>query len=73
MAASPLRDQLIHEIDKLSPAQQEQILLLARSLTRPRGVPGQSLLKYAGRIPLDEVEKMEKAIEDFERIDFNEW
>ena len=73
MAISPLREQLLNEIDKLSPDQQQQTLAFARSLTRPHGVPARSLLKYAGRISLDDVEKMEQAIEDCEKIDPHEW
>jgi hypothetical protein len=63
MAASTLREQLLTEIDKLSPDQQEQMLAYAKSLSRPRGAPARSLLIYAGRIPLEDVQKMEQAIE----------
>ncbi len=68
-----LREQLLQKFDRLPLEKQEQLVAIAESLSRPRGVPARSLLKYAGRIPLAEVEKMETAIQDLERIDLNEW
>ena len=73
MAILSLKDQLLNEFDKLSPDQQKEILDFAKSLTRPRGVPARSLRKFAGRISLEDIEKMEEAIEDCERIDPHEW
>ncbi|MBZ0287750.1 MAG: hypothetical protein K8I30_09060 [Anaerolineae bacterium] len=73
MAISPLKEQLLKEIEKLSPDQQEQTLAFARRLGRPRGVSARSLLRFAGRISPDDIEKMEQAIEDCEKIDPNEW
>lgn len=55
---------------------QEQILALVRTLgeTYNRGVPGRTLLSFAGAIPSDDLALMEKAIEDeCERVDADEW
>lgn len=37
------------------------------------GVSGQKLLRFAGTIPLADVQLMSEAIEDCEQIDLNEW
>jgi hypothetical protein len=58
----PLRDQLLAEFDKLPPEQQQQMVALAKRLNRPPGKPARSLLKFAGRIPPDDIEKMEQAL-----------
>jgi hypothetical protein len=60
--------------EKLDAAQQQRVLEFVRSLSEPQGVPGSSLLRFAGMIPLDDLEKMAQAIEeDCERIDPSEW
>jgi hypothetical protein len=39
-----------------------------------RGTPGQQLLRFAGSIPLDDLQLMGEAIEqDCERVDIDEW
>jgi hypothetical protein len=73
VATPSLKEQLLNEIDRLSPDQQQQMLDFAKNLIRPRGVPARLLLKHAGRIPLDDIKKMEEAIEECEKIDLNEW
>jgi hypothetical protein len=73
MVDSIVKEQFLEALDRLTPDQQQQALELVRSLARPRGKPGRSLLKFAGRIPPDDVAKMEKAIEDLEKVDPNEW
>jgi hypothetical protein len=66
MSDTAVREEILEVLDGLTPLQQQEILRLARSLSRPRGKPARSLLKFAGRIPADDVDKMEQAIEDFE-------
>ena len=73
MVNAELKEQFLDALDRLTPEQQQQALDLVRGLGRPRGKPGRSLLKFAGRIPLDDLEKMEKAIEDLGKVDPNEW
>lgn len=68
-----LKEQIVNVVSRLSDQQQQEVLDFVMKLERPKGVPARSLLKFAGRIPLDEVERMEAAIQDFEEIDLNEW
>ncbi|GBC77969.1 hypothetical protein HRbin08_01455 [bacterium HR08] len=44
---------------------QWRVLEFTRALARsvPRGVPGHRLLRFAGAIPLDDVQRMRQAIE----------
>jgi hypothetical protein len=78
MAAS-LKDEILHELDKLSVEQQREILKLAKSLqhvTRPVGIPGKVLIARAREISFDpeDLAEIAKAIEeDCERIDWDEW
>lgn len=66
--------ELIERLHQLDDEQQAQVLEFARSLGRPRGVPAESLLRFAGSIPLDDLEKMSRVIEeDCERINPDEW
>lgn len=46
----------------------------ALAVSLPRAVPGHQLLRFAGAIPLDDLQLMRLAIEEgCERIDANEW
>lgn len=56
--------------------QQQQVLEYARSLANLplRGVPGASLLRFAGTIEADDLELMKQAIEaGCEKVDEDEW
>lgn len=68
-----IREQLAQQIDRLTEEQQKRLLETAKAIARPKGIPGSALLKFAGRIPADDVERMEKAIEDCEQIDPDGW
>ena len=55
---------------------QKKVLGFIKELTNDskRGVPGRSLLKYAGIVPPDDLERMSEAIEnDCGKVDRNEW
>lgn len=74
MISPTLTEELREELDKLAPEQQRQVLACARQLSRPAGVPGEVVLRFAGLIPPDDLALMEQAIEeDCERIDPDEW
>ena len=74
MVTLSVREQIIYQLERLTPEQQQQVLEFTTRLVRPRGVPARSLLRFAGRIDPDDLQKMEKAIEeDCERIDADEW
>lgn len=45
----------------------------AANLNRLQGTPSELLLTFAGSIPADQLDQMEKAIEDCERVDLDEW
>ena len=79
MSAVSLRNQLIHELDRLSHSQQEQLLDIARRLqqsTLPPGTPGDTLLVHMDNFEFvpGSVDEMMLAIEEgCERIDWNGW
>jgi hypothetical protein len=55
------------ELERLGPEERARALRYIRSL-KP-GVPGRSLLRFAGTIPPDDIERIRQAIdEDFERV-----
>jgi hypothetical protein len=71
-----IRKQILDQVNKLPLAQQQLVLTFASSLMRktPRGLPGKSLLTFAGCIEAADAEAMTKAIEEnFERVDVNGW
>ncbi len=73
MASFPIEQQLLEVMRKLNDDEQQQVLAYAQSLSVDRGVSGKSLLRFAGAIPPDDIERMETAIEDCEKIDLDEW
>ena len=76
MAVSTLKEEISAEVDLLSPIDQRRVLDLAKSLARnkPVGVPGRSLLRFAGAIDPADLDVMRRAIEeDCERVDENDW
>lgn len=55
---------------------QRRVLEFVRTLVKfqVRGTPGQQLLRFAGSIPLDDLQLMREAIEqNCHQIDANEW
>ena len=64
MISSSIERELHSHLALLPADQQRQVLDYARSLTlKIRGVPGSSLLSFAGCIPADELAQMQTAIE----------
>ncbi len=78
MAAS-VKEQIIHELDRLTPEQQEQLLDIARRLQKsglPEGTPGGVLLAHMDQFQFapGAVDAMMKIIEEgSERIDWDGW
>ncbi|MCB0051852.1 MAG: hypothetical protein KIT77_20750 [Caldilinea sp.] len=69
-------NELVERYQALPTDRQEQVLALLRDLDRTlsQGVPGTTLLKFAGSIPADELDDMSAAIEQgCEQVDRNEW
>lgn len=70
-------DEIVEYLRTLPDHLQEEVLLFTKQLSpslRPVGVSGSVLVKFAGLIPADELDKMSEAIElDCGRIDIDEW
>ena len=76
MASTLLQEELLKEIDQLPPALQRRVLDFARALadSTPQGVPGDTLLQFAGIMSPAEADEFLRSIEeDCERVDPNEW
>lgn len=74
MIGSTLEQDILEEVHKLGPQQQQQVLAFARVLAAPSNASGKGLLRAAGTIPPDDLAMMERAIEEeCERIDDDEW
>lgn len=75
VAIESLKKEILEQIESLGPAEQRQLLEFAKQLShdKPIGVPGKSLLSFAGTISVEDLDLMEKAIEEAcERIDLDE-
>ena len=63
-----VKEQIIHELDNLTPEQQQQVLDLARELqgALPPGIPGEVLLARAREINFDpeDLKEIADAIEE---------
>jgi hypothetical protein len=69
-------DEVVAQLEKLPQEQQQRVLEFAQTLnqSKPSGVPGRKLLRFAGTIPPDDLRAMSEAIkEGCERVDANEW
>lgn len=69
-------DQVIENVSQLPEELQQKVLEFAQSLaeSRPRGVAGQQLLRFANMIPADDLLSMQSTIESgCERVDAHEW
>ena len=66
MAQASLAKEIVAQVERLPLEQQRQVLDFARALaaTQPRGVPGHTLLGFAGAIPADDFTMMSQAIEE---------
>ena len=76
MQSPLLKEEIIHHLEKLPSDQQRQVLNFARALemTRPRGVKGNSLLTFGGKIQADDLQVMARSIEEgCEKVDVNDW
>jgi len=74
--SSPITEEVVKELEVLPDNLQRKVLEFVQTLkeTRERGVPGTQLLRFAGVIPRQDLERMREAIEaGCERVDVNEW
>lgn len=71
-----LIEKVVKHLQSLPYESQWRVLEFARALasSTPHGVPGQTLLRFAGSIPSDDVERIRWAVEQgCERVDTDEW
>ncbi|RLB18422.1 MAG: hypothetical protein DRG63_02435 [Deltaproteobacteria bacterium] len=76
MGLSTIEKQINDQVSGLSLEKQQQVLKFIQSLAKEEivGVPGNSLIGFAGTIDPGELKVIEKSIEDAcERVDLNEW
>lgn len=69
-------EKVVEQLKVLPYELQWRVLEFTRALaiSIPHGVPGQQLLRFAGAIPLDDLQLMHQAIEEgCEQVDANEW
>jgi len=68
--------QVVEKLSRLPASLQHKVLEFVETLTIPvqHGNPGSQLLRFAGGIPLDDLQLMRLAIETAcEQVDVNEW
>jgi hypothetical protein len=74
--AGTLKEQVIRELDQMSDAELQQMLNSARQVRRklPGSITGKEFVeRFGGTIPEDELDRMEKAIEEaFEQVEPDE-
>ena len=76
MTESAITQQLIKQVDQLPLEFQRKVLDFAQALALalPKGVPGRSLLRFAGAIEAEDLEAMSEAIEaGCEQVNVDEW
>jgi hypothetical protein len=75
--ASPgLRKQILSDLDRLSPEQQQRAAELVHGLVTPlpKGASAEDLLSLAGTLDAEAASEMMQAIEEgCERVDLDEW
>jgi hypothetical protein len=74
--STPIINQVVEQLKVMPQHLQWQVLEFVRELVKAevRGTSGQQLLRFAGSIPLDDLQLMQIAIEqDCERVDVDEW
>jgi hypothetical protein len=71
-----IKEQILNDLDQLSPAQQKRAAQLVRELVSPlpRGASVEDLLRIAGILDDEAAREMTEAIEEgCERVDLDEW
>ncbi len=74
--SKPVGSEILEAIRELPSAEQRRVLDFARALaaSKPRAVPGTSLLRFSGTIAKHELARMTAAIqEECERVDPECW
>lgn len=73
MADATLKEEIIQEVDSMTPEMQERVLKYVRDLKRP-AKSGKDILQLAGILTHEEAQEWLDAIEEgCEQVDPNEW
>ena len=73
---TPLIEKVVKYLQTLPYESQRRVLEFTRALasSTPHGTPGLTLLRFAGSIPPDDIERMRHAIEEgCEQVNADEW
>jgi spore coat polysaccharide biosynthesis protein SpsF (cytidylyltransferase family) len=76
MMKSAIINQVVEELKSIPNGLQHQVLKFVQSLkvVTKNGVPGRRLIRFAGDIPLEDLQIISDAIEaGCEQVDQNEW
>ncbi len=76
MVVPAIKQQILEDLDQLSPARQRRVAELIRGLVSapPRGTAGRDLLRFAGTLDDQSAREMTQAIEEgCERVDIDGW
>ena len=76
MVLPAVKDQILQDLDQLSPAQQKQAAELVHGLVSslPKGASVEDLMRLAGSLDEKSAREMMQAIEEgCERVDLDEW
>lgn len=76
MARAAIKQQILSDLDRLSPEQQQQAVEFVRGLARQSlpGVAGRALLRFAGTLDDESTREMLEAIDEgCERVDAGGW
>lgn len=76
MKEASVEKEILDEINKLEKGQQAEVLEFVRSFAKSgmEGVPGKTLLRFAGTIEKEDLDKMAEAIQaDCESVEPHEW
>ncbi len=76
MVMLAIKEQILQDLDRLSPKQQQQAAELVHGLVSslPKGASGRDLLRFAGTLDDESARAMMEAIEEgCEQVDPGEW
>lgn len=76
MVEPAIKEQILNDLDRLSPQAQRRAAEMVHSLVSPlpKGTPGHELLRFAGTIDEESLREIREAIEEgCERVDPDDW
>ena len=73
MTNTTLEQEIVEHVRTLSDEDKREVLGWLRRREMLKGVPGKTLLRFAGTLTPEEAEEMERSLKDFETINEDEW